>query len=431
MGMTPKAISLPAMFQLPAESAIFSCDGTYDFSTERGAAEIEVINTLTLWRSVIYLHRDRALSLFLPPAPYRFLVRSMDGDGQPHVLVRRLGSLQKLRFYLGKALHLLRRPPHESLARAVGFFRRKHAKMPVAAQTGGAVEADRLPVVARNAFYPAPVDRPRQAVSIIIPTKERFDLLSACIDSLRLIKGSVYEIIIVDNGATHPKMLDYLAELERSATARVLHRDVPFNFSYLCNEGARLARHPLLLFLNDDIEAMDGEWLSAMQGFAARDDTGVVGARLLYPSGALQHGGIASHLVPGPGHPWRGVPKEIWQSHPLLAQAGEVDAVTGACLMIGHDLFDAIGGFDEHNFAVTLNDVDLCLRVRERGLKVVYAPQATLLHKEGQTRRADDRPEESVRYTRELAAYFRRHESAARTSVFYPLHARRDTDSGF
>lgn len=429
--MTPKAISLPAMFQLPAESAIFSCDGTYDFSTERGATEIEVINTLTLWRSVIYLHRDRALSLFLPPAPYRFLVRSMDGDGQPQVLVRRMGGVQMLSFYAGKSLSLLKKSPSESLARAIGFFRRKHAKMPVAAQTGVRKVIVCEHVVKRTVLYPAPVDRPRQAVSIIIPTKERFDLLKACIDSLGLIEGAVHEVIIVDNGATSLQMMDYLVSLAQRDTVRVLRRDIPFNFSQLCNDGARLARHPLLLFLNDDIEALDGDWLSAMQGFAAREDVGVVGARLLYPSGSLQHGGIASHLVPGPGHPWRGAPREIWEQHPLLAQAGEVDAVTGACLMIRHDLFDAVGGFDEKKFAVTLNDVDLCLRVREHGLKVVYAPQATLLHKEGQTRRADDRPEESVRYTRELAAYFRRHESAARTSVFYPPHARRDTDTGF
>ncbi len=241
----------------------------------------------------------------------------------------------------------------------------------------------------------------------------------------------VKDIIIVDNGATDPAVLAGLERLAARSDVRVIRHDAPFNFAELCNLGARQARYDTLLFLNDDVEALDGDWLGAMLAFTARPDVGVVGARLLYPSRDLQHAGVATNLIPGPGHPWRGMGEAEWREHPLIAAAGEVDAVTGACLMIGRALFDALGGFDQQAFAVTLNDVDLCLKARARGLKVVYAPQATLLHKEGQSRRRDDDLAEQVRRERELAVFYDRYPEAARRSVFYPVWLRRDNRHRF
>ena len=267
------------------------------------------------------------------------------------------------------------------------------------------------------------------AVSIIIPTKVHADLLRACIDSLAL-SPVTQEIVIVDNGATRPEMITLLRDLSLRPGVRVLHHDAPFNFSELCNLGARVARYPTLLFLNDDIEALDGDWLTAMLAYAARQDVGVVGARLLYPSRDLQHAGIATHLVPGPGHPWRGMPESQWRGHAVIDAPGEVDAVTAACLLIRRDLFQQVGGFDEETFAVTLNDVDLCLKVRARGLKVMYVPQATLLHKEGQSRDADDSASQAGRREREVAAFYRRHDIHAHQSLFCSVNIRRDSDSG-
>ena len=266
------------------------------------------------------------------------------------------------------------------------------------------------------------------AVSIVIPTRDSVEMLKACILSLERIAGLAIEIIVVDNGATRPEARAYLDAIRSRPGISVLLLDIPFNFSRLCNAGARLARHPVLLFLNDDVEALDGVWLLRLLSFLACADTGVVGARLLYPSGDLQHAGIASNLVPGPGHPWRGQSRPEWERNPFVTTVGEVDAVTAACLGIRRDLFFNLGGFDEENFAVTINDVDLCLRVKALGLKVVYVPEATLVHKEGQSRRSDEHPGEAIRRRAELAAYVRRHRHAASVSCFYPSYLRRDTD---
>ena len=296
-----------------------------------------------------------------------------------------------------------------------------HLPLSVGLRTGPLV----APTRPSQAF---PLDKD-DAVSIVIPTKVHADLLQACIQSLALSPVSK-EIIIVDNGATRPDMIACLRDLSMRPGIRVLRHDAPFNFSELCNIGAQAARYPTLLFLNDDVEAVDAYWLTAMLAYAGRGDVGVVGARLLYPSGDLQHAGIATHLVPGPGHPWRGLPQNQWRGHPVIDRPGEVDAVTGACLMIRRDLFQQVGGFDEEAFAITLNDVDLCLKVRARGLKIMYVPQATLLHKEGQSRAADDSPTQAARRGRELKAFYQRYDVYAHESVFCSVNVRRDTDSG-
>ncbi len=407
-------------------------DGLYRMSVTGGQVEVECLDTSRLWRSAVYLKPDQDLVLRMPPGAYRFWVRRLGEGAVNRINVSRLDIASKVAFLAGKALQVLARGDGWKVGFA--YIRRR-----MGGESVNMVEAARLPVGVsqspeitlspRSPIFPTPPLYDHPAVSIVIPTKERFDLLRACIDSLALIDDVQYEVIVVDNGATAPAMLDYLAELQGRDNIRVIRRDIPFNFSQLCNDGARLARNPFLLFLNDDVEAMDGQWLSAMCAFANRDDTGVVGARLLYPSGDLQHGGIATHLLPGPGHPWRNSPQAVWDGHPLLGWSGEVDAVTGACLMVRKTVFDQIGGFDEVAFAVAFNDVDLCLRVRKLGLRIIYTPLATLWHKESQTRAADQTAGEIDRYRRELAVFYERHEAAARTSVFYPLQLRRDTDT--
>jgi len=408
-------------------------DGHYRLTVAGGGVEIECLDTASLWRSAIYVAPGVDVVLRMPRSEYRFWLRPLGAGAPTQVLMSPMGLTARAAFALAKTRDVLARGEALTVARQVirGWF---------AARVPGAVGAARAPGAHRPATVAIAPRRPPLAlppppagdlgVSVVIPTKERVDLLKACVDSVRPALAATDELIIVDNGATAPAMLACLADLARDNVVRVLRRDIPFNFSRLCNDGARLARNPLLLFLNDDVEAMDGQWLAALRAFAGQADIGVVGARLLYPSGGLQHGGIATNLIPGPGHPWRGVGREVWQDHPLLANAGEVDAVTGACLMIRKAIFDRVGGFDETDFAITLNDVDLCLRVRALGFRIIYAPQATLWHKEGQTRDADRTPNEIQRYRRELALFYKRHEDASRTSVFYPVELRRDTDAG-
>jgi len=402
--------------------------GLYRIDAAPGV-EVELVDEVTFRRSLVYGGAGiRVVSI--PPAAYRLYVRSAGGAPAQAVL-QGLGLVSRTMFLVRKCLAVARRGPAGVAAALKGLRRRSDTVVGARIGAGPAQPATAAAQAGtRPVMSPLPVPEDLRAVSIVIPTRDSVEMLEACIGSLARTVGVSLEIIVVDNGATRPEAQAYLAVLAQRPDVQVLRLDIPFNFSRLCNAGARLARNPVLVFLNDDVEVREGAWLDHMLGYLARPDTGVVGARLLYPSGDLQHAGVASNLVPGPGHPWRGQPAEIWKGNPFVTTSGEVDAVTAACLAIRRDLFEALGGFDEEAFAVTVNDVDLCLRVRERGLKTVYAAEATLIHKEGQSREADDRPEQAARRNAELKAYVERHPAAARTSCFYPAVLRRDSDAG-
>ncbi|CAM3249093.1 glycosyltransferase family 2 protein [Asticcacaulis taihuensis] len=395
------------------------------FQAVGGGLEVELLEVETYQRSVVYLRDGSELVLFVPKGCYGIWLRQLHPQGRATLRIVQMSVLKRLVFFTRKLLSLLRRGPVQAVTSIAGFWRRK-GRLTAASFDIAPSGAD-LPVEHRE-FLPPMALTEKPSVSIIIPTKVHAELLESCVNSLGAMEDAQTELIIVDNGAVAPDMLRVLDDLRGRENTQVLRLDIPFNFSRLCNAGARLARHECLLFLNDDIEAMDADWLNGMLGYATRPDVGVVGARLLYPSGLLQHAGIAANLVPGPGHPFRLAPRDVWSRNPLMAVAGEVDAVTGACLMIRASLFEALGGFNEDDFAISLNDVDLCLRVREQGLKVIYAPQATLIHKESQSRRDDDHPAERARRQTELKAFYRRHGAAARHSCFYPEGLRRDTD---
>lgn len=416
-------LSVPAPGQ-----QVFSLDGLYRVGGTPGT-ELEFTDISTLRRTVIYPDSKRGTFLYLPSGQYTVYYRLAPSLAAARIdlSMTRLGAAGKLALYAAKVLRLAVHPGRWA---AVARHLMNH-------RMGSAVGISLKP--APTSGTPAPISRPpeypaspqnRPAVSIIIPTKKRYDLLGDCLTSLLRIEDVTFEVVIIDNGATDPAMLSLLREAALRPNIRVIRHDIPFNFSRLCNLGAAAARHPLLLFLNDDVEALDGTWLKSLVGFGVREDVGVVGARLLFASGDLQHGGVAVNLLPGPGHPWRGVPEAVWRTHPLLSVAGEVDAVTGACLLIRREVFEQVNGFDEERFPVTLNDIDLCLKVRRIGLKAIYDPDATLLHKEGQSRRNDNRPEEHDRRDAELKAFVELYPDLARHSVFYPPDLRRDNDTG-
>lgn len=408
----------------------YTLSGQYRLRGVDVDVEIELIDGDTCRRSLVYIRSGQTLYLTIPFGYYRFWHRYLSEPQAGAVLeMTRLSVLQSMSLYANKAWQLVRQ------GRFLDVLKWRPSALRNDTITGlrlGVGNTYAQPLIAREAFVPGPVDQTFQhvGVSIIIPTKTRLDLLSVCIESLKLITAIETELIIIDNGATDAAMLIYLQTLSLRKDVRIIRRDEPFNFSRLCNAGAVVARYELLLFLNDDIEALDSQWLSIMADYASRPGVGVVGARLLYADRTLQHAGIASNLVPGPGHPWRGVARDVWENHPLLTQPGEVDAVTGACLMIRRDVFERANGFDEAAFAVTLNDVDLCLRVRETGLRIIYVPEATLLHKESQSRKPDYDPSQQKRRQSELAAFLARHPKAARQSRYYPEALRRDTDAG-
>jgi len=236
--------------------------------------------------------------------------------------------------------------------------------------------------------YPLP-DAPR--VTVLIPTKDNPELLEACLAGL--LEQTSYprlDVLIADNGSKEEETLALLRRLETDSRVRVLRMADPFNWSRLNNRLAAETDSELLLFLNDDIEIESPDWLDEMVRHAIRPGVGVVGARLLYADGTLQHGGIALDEN-GATHILRSAREEESGYLGQIALPRAVGAVTGACLMVRRAVFEQAGGFDE-SFPITCNDVDFCLRVRQLGLQVVWTPHAVLTHLDGATRGRDEAP---------------------------------------
>jgi ADP-heptose:LPS heptosyltransferase/GT2 family glycosyltransferase len=229
--------------------------------------------------------------------------------------------------------------------------------------------------------------RTKGLVSIIIPTCAAEGRIKASLESLRATTAyRNFEIICVENipAAVEAEWREWLTQ----HADRVVTCDEPFNWSRFNNIGAQNAKGEFLLFLNDDTEIIEPGWLDALLEHAEREDVGVVGARLLYPDGAVQHGGI--FWTPRGGrHAFRGIPGSDPGYFGLALTERDVIAVTGACFLMRRSEFDTLGGFDESHTIVN-NDVDFCLRSWERGKSVICTPYATLIHHEGVSRRGLD-----------------------------------------
>lgn len=251
---------------------------------------------------------------------------------------------------------------------------------------------------AKAPALPALLEGARLA-SLVIPTRDRPDLLSACLASLP--PTDAIEIVVVDNGGVTEAGRAQLVRAARDPRLRVLRDESSFNFSHLCNAGAAQARGAALIFLNDDVEAASQGWIEAMCGFALRPDVGAVGAKLLYPDGRLQHGGVVLGMGGRAGHAQRFLAGDAPGLFGRLDVAHEVSAVTAACLAVEARKFHAVGGFDAERLPVDLNDVDLCLRLSERGWRSVMEPRARLIHHESASRGAHVPGE--TRYRAEIA----------------------------
>ena len=241
---------------------------------------------------------------------------------------------------------------------------------------------------------------PAPLVSIVIPTRNGEPLVRQCLDSLKQTAYPAYEVILVDNGSDDPAALALFAEREAAGEIRVLRDDSPFNFSALNNNAVRSAAGEFVLLMNNDIEIVHPEWLDEMVGAATEPGVGCVGARLWYPDGRLQHGGVI--LVCGvAGHAHKYLPRgqHGYMGRAVLAQ--DFVAVTAACLLVRRTIFDEVGGLDER-LEVAFNDVDFCLRVHEAGYRNHWTPYAELLHHESVTRGYEDTPEKQKRFKREI-----------------------------
>jgi len=281
----------------------------------------------------------------------------------------------------------------------------------VAAQMAinGHFERTGMPLRSGDGFAPGCTGiRPSRAfdtsVSIVIPTRNGLDVLEPCITSILATVPEHAEILIVDNGSDDPETLAYLDSLTDRGFARVLRYDQPFNFSRINNFAAEHATGELLCFLNNDTEIVSGDWLERARALLSLDDVGIVGARLLYPDGTLQHFGIAlgmgDHRVAGTPHGGMNAQDPGYFGKARLMQ--EFSAVTAACLFIRRNDFAKVGGF-EPELRVAYNDVDLCLKIRTMGLKVVGDPEILLIHKESRTRGSDKKGERAERLAEEAA----------------------------
>lgn len=239
-------------------------------------------------------------------------------------------------------------------------------------------------------------------VSILIPTRDRVDLLKPCIDSLFATADlGPHEIIVLDNESSAPETLSYFETLSARGL-RIFRVGGAFNFSRIINAGAAVASGQYLLLLNNDIEALHKGWLEEMLGRIVEPDVGAVGAHLLWPSGVVQHAGVTLGPRLAASHAFNDRIDGDPGYADLLLAAHECSAATAACLLTEKRLFDAAGGFDALNFPVNFNDVDYCLKLRAQGLRVVQTPHARLLHRESASRGRDEAPDKARRMQREL-----------------------------
>ncbi|WP_086444932.1 glycosyltransferase family 2 protein [Candidatus Enterococcus lemimoniae] len=242
-----------------------------------------------------------------------------------------------------------------------------------------------------------------ELVSIIIPTKNGYKDVKRCVTSIiEKTTYKNYEIIIADNGSTDEKMKELYDSFKQQLNERfqVVVIDIPFNFSKINNIATKKAKGTYLLFLNNDTEVINGDWLKLMVSFGQQERIGCVGAKLLYPNNTIQHAGVILGLGGIAGHGHYGYPHGDLGYFGKLALNVDYLAVTAACLLMKKQDFEAVSGFDE-DFTVAFNDVDLCLKVKALGRDNVWLHEAELYHFESQTRGYDDKGKKKKRFEKE------------------------------
>ena len=249
---------------------------------------------------------------------------------------------------------------------------------------------------------------PPPLVSIIIPTRNGLELLAQCIKSV--LKKTAYvpfEIIVVDNQSDDGPTLEYLRQLEKDGSARVLPYDAPFNYSAINNFAVNHAKGEFLCLLNNDIEVIHPDWLGELVSQAARSEAGAVGAMLYYPDGSIQHAGVLLKGKEVATHFFARMPAALANTRPRAQMVQNLSAVTAACLVVEKKKFLHAGGFDE-NLTITCNDIDLCLKLAKAGYWNIWTPFAELYHHESATRGFDDSPSRQARIGREKAYMYER-----------------------
>jgi len=250
--------------------------------------------------------------------------------------------------------------------------------------------------------YPLPEVQP--LVSILIPTRDGYDILSKCVHSIQ--KNTLYknfEIIILDNETTCERTLAYFKALEMHENIRILEYHKPFNYSAINNFGVQHARGEIIALLNNDVEVISHHWLTEMVEHALRPDIGAVGAKLYYDNDTIQHAGVILGIGGVAGHSHKYFHKDAFGYFSRLQIIQNFSAVTAACLVVKKELYEEVGGLDEDNLSVAFNDVDFCLKLLEKGYRQLWTPYVKLYHHESRSRGPEDNPEKLKRFNEEIS----------------------------
>ena len=267
------------------------------------------------------------------------------------------------------------------------------------------------------------VSDPAPLVSLLIPTRDEYAILSRCISSI-LNKTTYpnYEILVLDNQSRDSRTLDYLKSIQDEKRIRVVQYNHPFNFSAINNFGASQARGRVLGLLNNDVEVISPGWLTEMVSHAMRPKTGCVGAKLYYPDGRIQHAGVILGIGGVAGHSHKYFQKSSPGYFSRLFLTQNLSAVTGACLLVRRKVFDQVNGLDEENLAIAFNDVDFCLEVQQAGYRNLWTPYAELIHHESISRGGEDSTEKVERFNREIGYMKTKWNTVLTADPYYSPH---------
>lgn len=242
-------------------------------------------------------------------------------------------------------------------------------------------------------------------ISIVIPNKDQVSTLRKCLNSI-LEKSTYenYEIVIAENNSTEDKTFKYYDEIEKNEKIKVVKWEHEFNYSAINNFAVSKTTGDYILLLNNDMEVINNNWLEEMLMHAQRKEVGIVGAKLYYPDNTIQHAGVIIGIGGVAGHSHKYFDRSQMGFTGRLKVVQDLSAVTAACLMVSKEIYDEVGGLDE-DFKVALNDVDFCMKVRQKGYLCIFTPYAELYHYESKSRGAENTPEKIDRFNREIARF--------------------------
>lgn len=264
------------------------------------------------------------------------------------------------------------------------------------------------------------IPSPAPLVSLLIPTRNGYDVLSKCIQSiLDKTLYQNYEIIILDNETDDPKTLEYFNALRKHDFIRILKYNFPFNYSAINNFGVKHAHGELIGLINNDVEIINKGWLTEMVQHTIRPEIGAVGAKLYYDNDTIQHAGVILGIGGVAGHSHKYFPKDANGYFTRLKIVQNLSAVTGACLLVKKSIYEEVGGLNEKDLTVAFNDVDFCLKIQQKGYRNLWTPYAELYHHESMSRGSEDTPEKKARFQKEVLYMISTWKDVLQEDIYY------------